>query len=123
MLYTDYEFNHLFSLTQGNVEKEIIGLNELGRPIGWFDNERLLFSPPNDRNGSIILYNPSTLEKRKVITDINNFSTTWPLPLWYRSENPLPIYNSTLTRAFYLSDNDGMVYSLWDSEKKESIWN
>jgi hypothetical protein len=130
-----YDSDHLFLLNTGNVEKEIYGWNDLGQLLGWFDNEWLLYNPivelseemnlksPSDRPpGTIFLFNPITMEKRKIIPTISDFYTLYPLPSWYKSLNPLPLYNSTLDKVFYLSDHNRMVYSLRDVHSMQLLW-
>lgn len=91
-------------------------------PIEWFDNENLLFSLTDHSDGTIMLFNPLTQEKRKVSTTFSNIYNLDRIP-WYKGPNPLPIYNSSMSLAFYLRNSEqGMEFALTNQKTGELLW-
>jgi hypothetical protein len=90
--------------------------------IEWFDNDWLLISSTDTRDGTIILLNPVTNERRRISPPISDIYNLDPIP-WYQSPNPLPIYNSSMSLMFYLrNSNGGMEYALYDLTKEDVLW-
>lgn len=112
-----------------NRGKEIIANQwELGfeYPIEWFDKDRIVIPATDDVDGTIILYNPITGEIRRIkpsFTDIYNFD---PIE-WYKSTNPLPLYNRSMSHVFYLrfvkdKTENNIEYVLYDLNKNKVLW-
>ncbi len=129
--------DEMYVSLKGQPIKAINDWNKFGVLMDWFDNAFLLFSPvdlqssnpiyPPDDNylpGKIILLDPQTGQIKEIEPSMPDLYSMYPYPFWYGSSNPLPIYNSSLSQAFYLRDShDGyMKYSLWSVVEKRTIW-
>jgi hypothetical protein len=114
---------HLDLIIPNHPVQEIANWMQLGNLVTWFDNEWLLFSPANDIQGTIILMNPFTGENRKIRPSFPDIYSLAPLPTWYYGENPLPLYDPTLSTAFYLREkSSGMYFTLWNANRSQILW-
>jgi hypothetical protein len=128
----------IFVSLQGQPIREINDWYSLGWLIDWFDNNWLLFIPKDYREdnptlphaeiyapGRINLLNPATGEIKEIEPSMPDIYNMAPYPMWYVSPiYPLPIYDPSLSYAFYVRDShDGrMKYSMWDVGEKRILW-
>jgi WD40-like Beta Propeller Repeat len=119
-----YKFisRQLVMLLPDRTQKIIPYVDEWGTLIKWFDDDWLLFSPTNRIPGTIILVNPITGQSREILPSFSDIYSLPPLPPWYSSYNPLPLYDESLSLAFYLRDGDGMHFGLWDIKHNRFLW-
>jgi len=90
--------------------------------ISWFDNDRLLISPKNYSDGTIILLNPLLNDRQTIPPPFSDAYNLDPIA-WYRGTNPLPVYNSSLSLVFYLRNSiNGMEYVLKNLETEKILW-
>jgi len=90
--------------------------------IEWFDNDRLLISLSDHSDGTVILLNPLTDERQEIKPIFSDIYNLDPIP-WYQSPNPLPVYNSSMSFAFYLRNTvDGMEYVLNNQVSGKVVW-
>lgn len=99
---------------------------DVERLIEWFDNDRLLISTTDDLDGTIILMNPITGERQRIHPSFPGIYKFDPIQ-WYKSANPLPLYNQSMSLVFYLrfsEDNPegNMEFVLYDLTKEKRVW-
>ncbi len=115
--------NKYFMLFQDNRTPQVVNIqSDYGTLIHWFDEDRLLFVPESQPQGTIILLNPQTMQVEQIVGSFPDMYTLAPLPSWYGSFNPRPIYDPSLSLALYLHQGDGMEYVLWDTKSKSPLW-
>ena len=92
------------------------------KPIEWFDNDRLLITLTDHSDGTISLLNPFAGGRQDIQPSFSDIYRLDPIP-WYESNNPLPLYNPSLSLIFYLRNSaNGMEYVLKNSKSGETIW-
>ncbi len=117
----DFLVDHL-ALLQGGLQQEVTSWRtDFGTLLRWFGDDWLLFSPDSS-NGTILLFNPVDGTTKEVTGTFPNMATLPPLPTWYQAANPLPIYDSSLSLAVYLEQDQMMQFVLWDIRSKTALW-
>jgi dipeptidyl aminopeptidase/acylaminoacyl peptidase len=111
----------LIFVEDGQIKNNIPYWGEQRELIGWLDNNWLLLSPVDLGLGTI-LFDPASSQSKQIQPDFPSIYSLPPLPLWYKGQNPLPLYNAALSMVFYLQDLNGMMYSLWDITQNRSVW-
>jgi len=92
------------------------------KPIEWFDNDRLLISPINYSDGTVLLLNPLTNERSEFRPSFSDIYNLDPIP-WYESANPLPVYNRSMSHVFYLRNSmKGMEFVLKNQTTGDVVW-
>lgn len=118
-----YVDQSLLVLSDGKKEIEITDWQpDVEKPIEWFDNDRLLISPKNYSDGTIMLLNPLTHERQEIRPSFSDIYNLDPIP-WYKNANPLPVYNLSMSHVFYLRDSvKGMEFALNNQRTGKTVW-
>lgn len=124
-------FREILVFPDGQQNEVLVWPTVRGVPIGWLDNDRLIFSRNDLPFGTITLLNPLTGQSEEIaptFSDLYSDSFYDPVnDLTTYILNPVSwfpiLYDQRLSRAFlYLSDSNGMRYALWDAETRELLW-